>query len=158
MIQKWRQTGNHRRSHTHTTTHTHTHTFNNIKSIRSEFLDLNALSVAQGLSLSLSPPHPPPYKYEVGGGYMESLRLYFLLSVCPSLSGQYLLNRSTISNPTWYCGVVSWGCVSCRKKRFIISDVKVTARAYIIKIWLFLLYLLNCWSVCDQTWINSTTS
>ena len=32
--------------------------------------------------------------------------------------------------------------------------VKVTAKAYI----LFLLYLLNCWLVCDQTWFDSTLS
>ena len=30
-------------------------------------------------------------------------------------------------------------------------------RAYIIKIWLFLLYLPNCWSICNQTRFDSTT-
>ena len=34
--------------------------------------------------------------------------------------------------------------------------VKVTAKAYIIRIWLFLLYLLNCWLLCNQTWFDST--
>ena len=34
---------------------------------------------------------------------------------------------------------------------FIVFNVKVTARAYIIKILLFLLYLLNSLSVCNQT-------
>ena len=29
---------------------------------------------------------------------------------------------------------------------------------YMIKIWLFLLYLLNCWFVCKQTWFGSSTS
>ena len=31
---------------------------------------------------------------------------------------------------------------------FTVFNVKVTVRAYIIKILLFLMYLLNCWSVC----------
>ena len=43
------------------------------------------------------------------------------------------------------------------KNWFTIFSVKVTARACIIKIWLFLLYL-NCWSVCNQTCFDSTTS
>ena len=37
---------------------------------------------------------------------------------------------------------------------FTVFSVKVTARAYVIK-WLFLLYLLNCWLVCNQTWFDS---
>ena len=39
-----------------------------------------------------------------------------------------------------------------------VFNVKVTARAYMIKIWLFLLYLLNCWSLCNQTWFDSLNS
>ena len=45
-----------------------------------------------------------------------------------------------------------------QKNWFAVFSVKVTARAYIIKILLFLLYLLNCWSVCNQTWFDSITS
>ena len=41
---------------------------------------------------------------------------------------------------------------------FTVFSVKVTARAYISKILLFLLYLLNCWSVCNQIWFDSTAS
>ena len=81
-----------------------------------------------------------------------------ILSVCPIVSVQYLLNHSTIFfNQTWYCGVISWVDVSCGKKLLTIFNVKVTVRA-IIKIWLFLLYLLNCWSVCNQTFFDSTAS
>ena len=40
---------------------------------------------------------------------------------------------------------------------FTVFNVKVTARAYIIKIWLFLLYLKNGWSIWNQTWFGSTT-
>ena len=39
---------------------------------------------------------------------------------------------------------------------FTIFNVKITARAYIIKIWLCLLYFLNYWSICKQTWFDST--
>ena len=45
-----------------------------------------------------------------------------------------------------------------RKNWFTIFNVKVTVRAYIIKIWLFSLYLLSWWSVCNQTWFYSTVS
>ena len=41
---------------------------------------------------------------------------------------------------------------------FTIFNVEVTMRAYIIKIWLLLLYLLNCCSICNQTWFDSTAS
>ena len=41
---------------------------------------------------------------------------------------------------------------------FAFFKVKVTARAHMIKIWQFLLYLLNCSSVCHQTWFDSTLS
>ena len=41
---------------------------------------------------------------------------------------------------------------------FAFFKVKVTARAHMIKIWQFLLYLLNCWSSCYQTWFGSTLS
>ena len=47
----------------------------------------------------------------------------------------------------------------CPVKKWITAfTVKVTARAYTIKIWLFLLYLLTLWSVCSQTWFDSTAS
>ena len=39
------------------------------------------------------------------------------------------------------------------KNWFTIFNVKVTTRAYIVKIWLFLQYLINCWSICNQTWL-----
>ena len=39
-----------------------------------------------------------------------------------------------------------------QKNWFTVFNVKVTVRDYIIKIWLYLLYLLNYWSICNQTW------
>ena len=47
---------------------------------------------------------------------------------------------------------MSWSVI--QKNSFRICKVKVTARAYIIEIWLFLLYLLNFWSVCKQIWFT----
>ena len=53
--------------------------------------------------------------------------------------------------------IIMGPCVM-QKNWFTIFNVKVTVRAYITKLWLFLLYLLNCWSICNQTWYDSTTS
>ena len=55
-----------------------------------------------------------------------------------------------------YIIIMRWRVI--QKNWFIIFKVKITSRAYTIKIWLFLLYLLNCWSICNQTWIASTAS
>ena len=61
-----------------------------------------------------------------------------------------------LPNLVWLCSMISQSVM--QKIRFTVFNVKVKARAYIIKIWLFLLYLLNSWWVCDQIWFNSTTS
>ena len=62
-----------------------------------------------------------------------------------------------IPNLIWWC-VIMRQCVM-RKNWFTIFNLKVTVRAYIIKISLFLLLNhLNCWSVCKQTWYNRTAS
>ena len=110
-----------------------------------------------------SPSFPPPTPYKINrgggvGGYWNHLVGSVVLSKCPIMSTQYLLNRWTIFYQTWYGGVLSRGDMSCKKNWFTIFSVKVTVRAYIIKIWLFLLYLLNCWSVCNQTWFDRTAS
>ena len=44
------------------------------------------------------------------------------------------------------------------KKKFAVFKVKVTARADMINIWLFLLYLLNCWFFGSQTWSGDISS
>ena len=49
-------------------------------------------------------------------------------------------------------------CHAKKKKEFAIFKDKVTARALMIKIWQFLLYLLNCWSFCYKTWFDGTLS
>ena len=82
-------------------------------------------------------------------------------SVCPSVVQACV--RSCLHDISWTAqpflsnllwGVLSWGNVSCRK----ICSLSLLSRVYIIKLWLFLLYLLNCWSVCNQTCCNSTAS
>ena len=71
----------------------------------------------------------------------------FAISVCRIVFDQCLLNHSTIFLPNlvWWC-IIMRRCVM-QKNWFTIINVKATARAYRIKIWRFLLYLLNCWSV-----------
>ena len=48
--------------------------------------------------------------------------------------------------PNWvlWCIIMGWSVM--QKKLFVMFKVKVTAAALMIKIWQFLLYLLNCWS------------
>ena len=47
----------------------------------------------------------------------------------------------------WYGDAASWARVSCIFFVFVVAifKVKVAERAHMIKIWLFLLYFLNCW-------------
>ena len=45
-----------------------------------------------------------------------------------------------------------------QKDWFAIFKFKVIAKAHMVKIWQFLLYLLHCWSFCYQTWFDSTLS
>ena len=57
-----------------------------------------------------------------------------VLSVCPILSRQYLLNCSTIFNQTLYGSV--WWLNVMQKNWLTVFDVKITTIAYIIKIFL----------------------
>ena len=61
-----------------------------------------------------------------------------------------------LPNLVWWC-IIMRRCV-IQKNWFTILNVKVTVRAYIIKTWLFLLYLLICWSVCNQIGFGITES
>ena len=114
-------------------------------------------SITEMLSLQsrifITPPPPPLGERE----YIERL------CVCPCvwiLSGQYLLNYSLccklLPNLVWWYIVMVWNVM--QKNWFAISKVKVTARAYVIKVWLFLLYPLNFWSACNQIWFDGTLS
>ena len=48
------------------------------------------------------------------------------------------------------CIIISQSVI--QKNWFAVFKGKVTARAHMIKMWLLLLYLLNCSSFCNQTW------
>ena len=52
-------------------------------------------------------------------------------------------------NLVWWCTMMSQNVM--QKDLCSYFRVKVTVRVYIIKIWLFLLCLLNCWSFCNQS-------
>ena len=67
-------------------------------------------------------------------------------SKCRCLSRWYFLNRQTFCSQTRIVMHHNERECHAKKKPFAIFKVKVTARARIIKIWQFLLYLLNCWS------------
>ena len=74
-----------------------------------------------GILYSLAPQAQIPTISRITLSVCTSVRLYIcpsvILSMCPILSEQYLLNRSTILNQTWYCGVLSGGKLSDRKRK-----------------------------------------
>ena len=57
---------------------------------------------------------------------------------------------------SWLPNAVSWCIIISesimQKERFAIFKVKVTAVAHMIKLWQWVLYLMNCWSFCYLTW------
>ena len=95
---------------------------------------------------------PPPF---LVWGY-TGITLSICLSVrfCQIISPE--LPHRFEPNLVLWC-IIRSQIVSQKKNWFPIVNVKVTVRAYIIKIWLFLLYLPNCWSGCNQTRFGSTT-
>ena len=65
------------------------------------------------------------------------------LSVCLGLSRRSLLNHSVFCNQIWWDDASSSTRVACTHKIEMLSPRPVTVRAYIIKLWLFELYLFN---------------
>ena len=109
-------------------------------------------------------PTPPPYKYG-GGGILDSLPPSVRMSIChPVCVSNFiwtippeLLNHFQ-PNLVWWCIIMRQAVMQKKKKWFAIFKVKVTVGPYIVKIWLFLLYFLNFWSVCNQTCFDSAVS
>ena len=87
---------------------------------------------------------PPPI--------LESLCPSVVLSMCPIVSAQYLLNYSTILYQTWYGGVLSWDNVSGGK--IVKSQLGLISSKYDY----FTFFFLHCWFVCNQTWFDSIAS
>ena len=78
-------------------------------------------------------------------------------TVSECLSRPYLLTTEYfVAKPGTICSIISQSVK--QKKWFTVFSVKVTVWAYIIKIWLFLLYFVNSWLFCSQTWFDSTAS
>ena len=78
----------------------------------------------------------------------ECLSRWYFLCVSDhvhSVSPELLYHFSP--NLVWRCIIMRQSVM--QKNWFTIFSVKVTASTYIIKIWLFSQYLLNCWSVCN---------
>ena len=75
-----------------------------------------------------------------------SVHLFVILSVCLIVSARYLLNHSTIFfNQTWY-GIFDYEAM-CHAEKLVLCLQ--------CQIWLFLPYLLNCTTVCNQTWFQT---
>ena len=77
-------------------------------------------------------------------------------SKCQCLSRWYLLHCPTFCYQTWYWDASPRAGMRA-KDWFAIFKVKVAATAHMIKIWLFLLYFLNCWFLGNQTWSDDTS-
>ena len=105
------------------------------------------------------------------------LYLLYLWSFCgqPFFDVENIALLWSRSQQNFFCsqtlcdGASLWAIVSCKKivlfwlssmvkitvkacYYFAIMKVKVTVKACIIKIWSCLLYLQNCWSICNLTW------
>ena len=95
---------------------------------------------------------PPPF---LVWGY-TGITLSICLSVrfCQIISPE--LPHRFEPNLVLWCIIMRWRAM--QKDWITIFKVKVTARAYIFKIWLFWQCLLNCLPVCNQIWYNNTAS
>ena len=88
----------------------------------------------------------------VGVGYQ------LVLSLCPIVSAQCLLNLTAIFvNGTWCGGVLSRGDVSCEKWVHYLQCQCHSEGLYNQNMTIFTLSLLNCWSVCNQTLFDSAS-
>ena len=91
--------------------------------------------------------------------FCKGVYIGITLSVCPSV-------RLSFCSCIWFCNSnISWTTlvmvlyyyeVECRAEKLV--HCQGHSEGFYIKIWLFLLYLLNCWFVCNQTWFDSTAS
>ena len=61
-----------------------------------------------------------------------------------------------LPNVVWWCIIMSQ--IGFETDWFAVFKFKVTVVDNMIKMWQFLLYPLNCWSFCYQTWFDSTLS
>ena len=102
-------------------------------------------------------------KFGLMKGYHRPVRLVEKLDsqqkVKLSMFTQMISSKSPnilLPNLVLQCIILSWGVR--HTDWFAIFKVKVTARAHMIKIWLFLLHFLNCWFLGNQTWSDDTSS
>ena len=86
-------------------------------------------------------------------GHSEGLKYQWMLV---QMISSKLPNIFKKPNLVLWCIIMSRSVM--QEDWFAIFKVKVTARAHLIKIWQFLIYPLNCWSSCYQTWIDHTLS
>ena len=102
-----------------------------------------------------SEPECPIEKWDYcvqGQGHSKGEKCLWMFVQMISSEPQNIL----LPNMVWLCSIIGQSVM--QKNWFTLFNVKVTGRAYIIKIWLFLLYLLNCWFVCNQAWFDSLLS
>ena len=113
-------------------------------------------SLATALGTMIHHHKPECLAREKKGGLLNSRsrsqrRIKMLMFI--QMISSKVLNILSPDLALWYA--LSW--VECHANRLVcFFKVKVTARAYMIKIWQFLLYLLNCWSFFYHTCFGRT--
>ena len=118
------------------------------------FLTLDSLLTLLGLMIHHLKPECPVKKIGLLHSGSRSQRRVQILMFVQMISSKP--PNILFPNLVLWCIIMSQSVM--QKDWFAISKVTVTARAHMIKIWQFLLYLLNCWSFCYQTWFDSTLS
>ena len=96
-------------------------------------------------------PHPQPRNEISREGGSRRPCVCLSMCMCPDFVQTISPEHFSLLQPNllWCCIIMRWSVL--RKNWFGIFKIKFTSRAYMIKIWLFTLYLLDLWSICNQT-------
>ena len=81
-----------------------------------------------------------------GQGHSEGSQCQWMFVHMLSSEPQNILFKKIVL----WCSIMSQSIL--HENLSAIFKVKVTERAHVIEIWLFLLYVLNCWILGNQTW------
>ena len=125
------------------------------------FWTVDSLATKLGLMMHHYKPECPVKKIGLLLSGSRSQRRVKMLMFVQRISSEPL--NSLFSNLVLWFIVMSqsdmlWVRVTCKKIDLLFSRSKSLQELIMIKIWQFLLYLLNCWSFCYHTWFNSTLS
>ena len=111
------------------------------------FLTVDSLATKLGLMIHHCMPEYPVEKVGLlhsGSRSQQRVKMLMFVQMISSIPPNILF-----PNLVLWCIIMSQSVM--QRDWFVIFKVKFTARAHMIKIWQFLLYLLNCWQRFDKT-------